>query len=209
MVTLPFVLLLLDFWPLNRFSDRSARLRLIAEKIPLLAISVIACAVTVTARAAATTSRRNERFAPHSMPERRCRVSDIPGEDIRSLSLVVFYPHPGTRALALVVAAVLLTAVCVAAIALIRRRPYVLVGWAWYLGTLAPMIGIVQVGRQQMADRYTYFSLLGIFLALSCWLAADLVRGGVRIQHMLAGAAVTVLILCATATFVQAGYWPR
>jgi protein O-mannosyl-transferase len=209
LVTLPFVLLLLDFWPLNRFSERSARLRLIAEKIPLLAISVIACAVTMTAQ---RSGHNVASLTSYSLLTRCLNAVVAYGTYLAKTfvpyHLSVFYPHPGEHffALAVVVAAALLTAVSVAAIVSIRRRPYVFVGWAWYLGTLVPMIGIVQVGRQQMADRYTYFPLLGIFLAL-VWLAADLVRGGVRVRRVLVGAAVTVLILCAAATFVQAGYW--
>jgi protein O-mannosyl-transferase len=209
LVTLPFVLLLLDFWPLNRFSERSARLRLIAEKIPLLAISVIACVVTVTAQ---RSGHNVASLASFSLIARCLNAVVAYGTYLAKTfvpyHLSVFYPHPGEHffALAVAVAAALLTAVSVAAIVSIRRRPYLFVGWAWYLGTLVPMIGIVQVGRQQMADRYTYFPLIGIFLAV-VWLTADLVRGSVRVRRVLAGAAVTVLIVCAAATFVQAGYW--
>ena len=89
--------------------------------------------------------------------------------------LSVFYPHPGERFLlpAVAGATLLLSGVSVASLLWLRRRPYLFVGWSWFLGTLVPMIGIVQVGRQQMADRYTYFPLIGVFLAVT-WLAADL-----------------------------------
>jgi tetratricopeptide (TPR) repeat protein len=122
--------------------------------------------------------------------------------------LSVFYPHPGSDHFwaAIGGAALLLAAVSAASLLWLRRCPYLFVGWAWYLGTLVPMIGIVQVGRQQMADRYTYFPLIGVFLA-SVWLIADLApRWGLR-PRVLASVAVALLLALGGATFVQAGYW--
>ena len=93
--------------------------------------------------------------------------------------LVVYYPHPGGAFswLAIGTSAAVLLAVSGAAIAGVRRWPYLFVGWSWFLGTLVPMIGLVQVGSQQMADRYTYFPLIGLFIAL-VWLIADFVPAG-------------------------------
>ncbi len=95
------------------------------------------------------------------------------------LHLAVYYPHPGDNIAwgAVAAAAALLAAISLIVVARARRYPFLFVGWAWYLGTLVPMIGIVQVGRQQMADRYTYFPLIGLFLAL-VWLIPELVPAG-------------------------------
>ena len=92
--------------------------------------------------------------------------------------LAVYYPHPGEHIAwgTVGACAALLIGVSAVTVVRVRRNPYLLVGWAWYLGTLVPMIGIVQVGSQQMADRYTYFPLIGVFLAL-VWLIAELASG--------------------------------
>jgi protein O-mannosyl-transferase len=208
-VTLPFVLLLLDYWPLGRLSERSARLWLIVEKSPLFAISAVACTITVIAQR----SGHNVASLSASPFLIRCLNAVVVyatyvAKTFVPYHLSVFYPHPGEHyfVLTVVVSAVLVTAISAAAVVLIRRRPYLFVGWAWYLGTLVPMIGLVQVGRQQMADRYTYLPLVGVFLA-SVWLFADFIPLRLRGRHALASVAVTVIVLCAGATFVQASYW--
>ena len=122
--------------------------------------------------------------------------------------LAVYYPHPHQNLswVALGIAAALLLAISVAAIVWIRRFPFVFVGWCWYLGTLVPMIGLVQIGSQQMADRYTYFPLIGIFLAVT-WLVPEVVPAGVLRARVLPGAALACLLLLAATTYGQIGYW--
>lgn len=127
--------------------------------------------------------------------------------------LAVFYPHPGPEIplLAATVALVVLALVTWFAVAHARRWPFVLVGWLWYLGTLVPMIGVVQVGIQQMADRYTYFPMLGIYIAVA-WLVPALVERtfvgrrnvSARTVSIIAGG---VVCLYAAIAFVQVGYW--
>ena len=123
--------------------------------------------------------------------------------------LVAYYPHPGSRLglVDVVISVVFLLAVSGFAALNARRRPYFLVGWLWYLGTLVPMIGLVQLSGQQMADRYTYLPLLGWYLAM-VWLVAPLAtrhdRGG---PFVLRAIATAVVVLYASIAFVQAGYW--
>jgi tetratricopeptide (TPR) repeat protein len=122
--------------------------------------------------------------------------------------LAIYYPHPfGTLSwVAVGLAAALLLAVSTAAIVFIRRLPFLFVGWFWYLGTLVPMIGLVQIGSQQMGDRYTYFPLIGLFLAVT-WLVAEFVPVGVLRARVLPAAAVASLLLLAATSYSQIGYW--
>ena len=122
--------------------------------------------------------------------------------------LAAFYPHPGTG---LSVAAVGVAFVCLAtvtwfAIANARRWPFLLVGWLWYFGALVPMIGVVQVGIQQMADRYTYFPMLGLYAA-SAWLVPALLGNTVARRRLLPLIAGGVVGVYAAIAFVQVGYW--
>lgn len=123
-------------------------------------------------------------------------------------NLAVYYPYPGAEltAAAVGLSAVLLVAITAAAIAGLRRRPYLAVGWFWYLGTLLPMIGLVQIGSQRMADRYTYFPLVGIFLAV-VWLVPELVPRGIFRTWVLPIAALAGVGQLAVTTSHQVGLW--
>ncbi|HUE16619.1 MAG TPA: tetratricopeptide repeat protein [Planctomycetaceae bacterium] len=209
LVTLPFVFLLLDFWPLGRFAERSSRIRVVIEKIPFLAVSAAFSAITMIAQRSGHNVASLSTFPLGT----RCLnaivvYADYLAKTLFPYHLAVFYPHPGEHYYLAIVgcAAALLAVISVAAVVWVRRCPYLFVGWAWYLGTLVPMIGIVQVGRQQMADRYTYFPLIGLFVAV-VWLCAELVPAGALRTRVLATAALTILAALAGATFVQAGYW--
>jgi Flp pilus assembly protein TadD len=214
LVTLPFVLLLLDYWPLGRFGTQASPARgrglwrLVSEKLPLLALSAASCAVTLYAqraggavagladvplgvRVATALQAYAGYLAQAAWPARLAACYPLPAGDI----------SPGPTLLAAAVVAAL-TAVAVAA----RRRPYLLVGWLWYLGTLVPVIGLVQVGLQARADRYTYFPLIGVFLA-AVWGAADLARGRRGGIAALAAAAAAVLLACGLATRQQVRRW--
>jgi hypothetical protein len=173
LVTLPFTLLLLDRWPLGRAS--AGWKALVVEKLPLFALSIAACVATFLAQQAGGAVASVERFpAP-------VRVANAIWSYVAYLELTlwprrlaVFYPHPGSSlpAWKVALAASILAAMTSLAVMLRRSRPYVLTGWLWYVGTLVPVIGLVQVGNQGMADRYTYVPLIGIFVIVA-WTAAS------------------------------------
>ncbi len=204
LVTLPFVLLLLDYWPLGRMVSRrvgqdrvagagppmSAKarnrwagarkfagptLRLLLEKLPLLALSAATAVVTVMAQASqgATAMLAAETPLPLRLANAAIAYVKYLGMTFWPADLAVFYPydfHPRPMLIAASIA--VLVAVTLLALALVRRAPYLVVGWFWYLGILVPTIGLVQVGAQGLADRYTYIPSIGIFLAV-VWAVAD------------------------------------
>jgi Flp pilus assembly protein TadD len=202
-VTLPFVLLLLDYWPLNRFDQPRKLSGLILEKIPLLALAAGACAVTVLAEAKAIAANNNI-----SMPLRLGNALVSCAVYLRQMvwpeGLAVPYPYPqhGLPPWEVALAGVLLAGLAAVAWAERRRRPWLLMGWLWYLGMLMPMIGIVQAGTFAHADRCTYLSQIGICMAVT-WLAAEwqLSRG---LFGGLMGGVLAVLMVCA---WIQTGYW--
>ena len=200
LVTLPLVLLLLDYWPLERIQFGGSRSledpepqgrpsldkfrrpersigQLLIEKIPLIALSAISSLVTLLAQGGAM-----ERVGPVSLALRAANavVSYVRylGKLFWPTDLSILYPHPnlpgGTPWTEWQVAgAILLLAGVSVAVVLARRRKYLIMGWLWYLGTLVPVIGLVQVGYQAMADRYSYIPLIGVFVMIA-WGAADL-----------------------------------
>lgn len=205
LVTLPCVLLLLDFWPLGRVSWW----RLIAEKVPLFALSAASAAITMYAQ-----RQGGEANPPGLMPLRvgnalMAYVAYI-GKMFWPVNLIPFYPHPYQTAQvypAGLLAGLLLAAVTVLVLALVRRAPYLTVGWFWYLGTLVPVLGLVQViGGQGMADRYTYIPLIGLFIGLVWGVTDGLSRAGVR-ACVPAAVGVALLAGCAVGTKKQVGYW--
>jgi tetratricopeptide (TPR) repeat protein len=219
LVTLPCVLLLLDFWPLQRlrlFSDQKIQFKtavpLLVEKAPFFVLSAIACAVTMSAQTGAV--------APAGLPL-ASRAANAVLSYFRYLEkvvwptkLAIFYPHPATVrpdlsewitwevGLALLV----LVVVTVASVRSLRSRPYLAVGWFWYLGMLVPVIGLVQVGAQAMADRYTYVPVIGLFVAL-IWSAAEWVPRTQRPVPAMATAAVVLLGTLGWLTWKQAQRW--
>jgi len=208
LVTLPFVLLLLDVWPLGRMTSLRVVPRLVIEKAPLFALAVASSVLTFFAQRAGGSVERIEVLP---MAERLANAVTAYATYLAKMlwpaGLSFFYPYPASvEAALLAISLVVLAAVSVTCLLTFRRFPYLAVGWFWYLGTLVPVIGIVQVGFQSMADRYTYIPLVGIFMALA-WGMADL-AGRVRYgrQVLLAGLTV-VLIVLAGLTRVQAGYW--
>jgi tetratricopeptide (TPR) repeat protein len=219
LVTLPFVLLLLDFWPLGRLQGGPApRLGsrhqhgiafLLVEKLPFVILSGAFCAVLLLAQARGHSTRSLVEFPLWTRCLNAVLVYGLYlKKALLPIDLVVFYPHPG-RGLGLVAVGLsfaCLTAITAFTIANARRWPYLLVGWLWYLGTLVPMIGVVQVGLQQMADRYTYFPLLGVYAAVA-WLVPALLRKSLARGRLLPMAAVGVVGVYATIALVQIGYW--
>jgi protein O-mannosyl-transferase len=178
LVTVPFVLLLLDYWPLERLlpiNDQPSAPslgRLVIEKAPLLVLAAAASALTVYAQDTAIQS-----IGRVSLTARLSNAGVSYVAYIRQMiwpsDLAVFYKHPADDLPAWQATSAWLTVIgaTVAALAVRRRRPYLLVGWLWYLGMLVPVIGLVQVGEQARADRYTYLPEIGLVMAAAWWLA--------------------------------------
>lgn len=208
LVTLPCLLLVLDRWPLGR---REGWMGLATEKLPLLALSAASAALTVLAqgRGGAVLALEDVPLwyrALHAAHSYGAYLADA----VWPAGLAVFYPHPaqgGVLRLRWVLLALgLLVAVSIACWCHRRSRPWLLTGWVWYLGTLVPVIGLVQVGAQARADRYTYLPLVGVFV-MAAWLGEELLRrAGVGRRAAAAVAAAWVLALSAAA-WRQVGYW--
>ncbi|MGO8688515.1 MAG: tetratricopeptide repeat protein [Thermoguttaceae bacterium] len=264
LVTLPLVLLLLDYWPLRRFGGpwgsglffgpqaalagglgsedlgrqsprgpsprpgRKSRNRraaaaaaapesparfpplvpLLLEKLPLLALSVAVSIVTYRSQTHAMSLLGNEATLPARLSNALVGYASYLGMTFWPYPLAALYPfvkHPPWQAAA---AAALLAAITAAVLWPLRRRRYLAVGWFWYLGTLVPVIGLVQVGFQSIADRYTYLPLIGIFI-MAAWGAADLTAAwSARAQRRLwIPVAAAVLVAAAVQTRQQLRYW--
>jgi tetratricopeptide (TPR) repeat protein len=200
-VTLPCVMLLLDWWPLRRL-----RRRALIEKIPFFALSAASSAVTLYAQRDAMPPAE---MVPIALRLKNAAVAYVAylGKAFWPQDLAVFYPLPdGIPAASFLAALFLLAALSLATLYLARRRPYLAVGWLWYLGTLVPVIGLVQVGGQAMADRYTYIPLVGIFIA-AAWGARDLLRLRPPLRPALAAAALALIGALAFAAHRQAALW--
>jgi len=225
LVTLPFVLLLLDWWPLNRIPSarpdygrkrrqkpdpRPGRQRywpLLVEKLPLLALTAASCLITLMAQKAGGAVMS---LAGLPLTERLANALVSYVKYIIKMfwpwPMAFFYPltpNPWWQALG---AAVILAASSAVVIHEARRRPYLSVGWLWFLGTLVPVIGLVQVGGQAMADRYTYVPYIGLFIMLA-WGAKEAAAWKPRLKTALAAGGVTLLAACVYTTWLQAGYW--
>jgi len=217
LVSLPLVLLMMDYWPLRRL-DRVERasLRLVWEKGLLIALAAASCAVTFWAQLTGGATRPSETY-PVGVRLANAAVAYVRylGKAIWPANLAPFYPHPGASLplWQVVVSVAVLVAVTLAVIKYWRRAPYLLVGWLWYLVTLLPVIGIVQVGDQAMADRYSYVPLIGIFIAIAWGVPAligigerDAPAARARAQALGAVGAAVVVVL-AFAAHRQVGYW--
>jgi tetratricopeptide (TPR) repeat protein len=213
-VTLPLLLLVLDRWPLGRGHPPSPTTgrplpALVAEKTPLFLLSLLSAGVTVAAQMSAETLPTLRDFPlPARLANAAVSLLSYLADAAWPEGLAVFYPHPAD---ALPIpgvagAVILLASLTAGAVAARRRLPWLLAGWLWLLASLLPVLGLVQVGYQARADRYTYLSLTGIFLALS-WGAERMARerGSLRLP---AGAALLALVaLLSLATLRQASFW--
>jgi tetratricopeptide (TPR) repeat protein len=217
LVTAPFVLLLLDVWPLGRAglagpagAPGSARVplaRLVGEKLPLLGLAAASSLVTVLAQGHGGAFSE---VVP--LTERIENAVVAAGSYLWKAAwphgLVVFYPHRAGQVSgpALAGSAVTLLAVSALAIAQLRRRPWIAVGWCWYLGMLVPVSGLVQVGGQAMADRYTYLPLVGVFV-VAAWGAGALAEAAGRWRGATVAAIGAAVLALAVATVVQVSHW--
>jgi tetratricopeptide (TPR) repeat protein len=242
LVSLPFVFLLLDYWPLARLSsgrltpsaepsvpaktrgrqrgrtpnasEKTAEtswsrtlLTRVAEKIPFFLGAAACSAIAIYSQSSGGAMK-----AMFSLPL-RCGNAVLAylaylEKTAYPINLGMFYPHPIDELswTNVALAAAILLVITVAAVAAIRRLPFLFVGWFWYLGTLVPMIGLVQVGVQQMADRYTYFPLIGIFLAIA-WLLPELAPHGFIRERVMPIMAVAAIVLFSAISFNQVSYW--
>jgi tetratricopeptide (TPR) repeat protein len=224
-VTLPLVLILLDWWPLGRFkltggfgpgsgADRRRILPregwlILAEKIPFLVLSGLVAAVTLQAqRAGGTLGLLDNAPLHHRLANVLASGANYLVKAALPVGLAVFYPFPesGPPIWKTAGAALLLSAATVAAVFKARRHPWFLAGWLWYLLTLLPVIGLVQAGFQAMADRYTYLPLAGIFIAAT-WAGGEVTKRWPRRATLLAGGVAALILLCAFATVLQIRHW--
>jgi Flp pilus assembly protein TadD len=227
LVTLPCVLLLLDWWPLGRVAGESqlpaltrpgspigARTPphsvrfLVLEKVPLFILAAASCVVTVLAQKHGGTVATLEALPVHGrVANALVSYGRYLGMTLWPTDLAAWYPFDPTALTAGPVTAAVLLLLLVTLLALreARRRPYLIVGWLWYLGTLVPVIGLVQVGMQALADRYTYVPLIGIFIAL-VWGVAELAARH-HAERLAAGAAAVLIGALTVCTWLQVTYW--
>ncbi len=211
-VTLPFVLLLLDYWPLRRLEPKTqdSRLKtflpLLLEKLPFLALSAISCLLTLLAQSKAMRSFESfPLLARIDAALLSCKVYLV--QMIYPAGLAAFYPFPPhASARDAAMAGILLVVISAIAWGVRRPRPWLLMGWLWYLVMLLPVLGLVQVGGQAHADRYTYLPQIGLYLAVT-WLAAELAAKWqaprIALGGLMAGV-IAVLMVCA---WNQTAYW--
>ncbi len=207
-VTLPFVLLLLDYWPLERLKDWKIIGTLAIKKLPFIVLSVISGIITIIGQRIGETV-----VAIDAVP-----LSGRLGNAVVSYGkyiakcfwptkLGVYYPFEKDILIwKVIVCIALLAAISVFVIIFARRSKYLLVGWLWYLGTLVPVIGIIQVGEQAMADRYAYVPLIGLFI-MAGWGAWDLSERWLHRRLILGITTGGVIVVLGIATYIQAGYW--
>jgi tetratricopeptide (TPR) repeat protein len=217
-VTLPFVLLLLDIWPLGRLQLNDGGTgwreylatagRLVREKVPLFVLAAASSVVTFYAQ------RQGGAVAEFEALPFGTRLANAVvtyfvylQKMMWPVRLAAFYPYaPTIPAPVLIGTALGLLIISLIAVRAARQRPYLLVGWLWYVGTLVPVIGLIQVGSQARADRYTYLPLVGVFIACA-WLVHEVAVRHPRWRPVLTGAAVLAVVACAVEARAQTSYW--
>ena len=223
LVSVPAILLLLDYWPLRRFEQPSSttgktkvvdsgnqpctRQWLFLEKIPLFVLAGGSCVATFVLQKRATGAipplpflwRVENAFVSYMI---------YVWKTLWPTHLAVFYPHPNNTLpiWVVILAMMLLLAITVSAIVFRNKRPYVFTGWSWYLVMLMPVIGLIQVGEQGHADRYTYLPHIGLFL-LAVWFAADAAAVRESRSRFATATAAVIILALASAAFIQASYW--
>jgi Flp pilus assembly protein TadD len=207
LVTWPFVLLLLDYWPLGRLQP-GRWWALVREKIPFFALVVGSSVATFLIQRHGGAMMAVETMPPGARIGNAlisyCRYL---GKLFWPTDLAIYYPYPGDWPTGWVLlAGVFLAGVTALCFMLRRRHPYLLMGWLWYGGTLVPVIGLVQVGNQAMADRYTYIPSVGVFIMV-IWGAAELTRCRRHRRRVWFAAGAAVLLLCLALTRQQLGHW--
>src|SRR6266496_3055160 len=214
LVTLPFILLLLDYWPLGRIrgqkldvSGHENLVMLVVEKIPLVGLSALSSVVTFLAQRGVVgwteqlpvLARINNAVVTYVV---------YMGQMLWPVKLAVFYPHPENRLPLsdVILALAILIAATAAAFVLRKKGPYLVTGWLWYLGMLVPVIGLVQVGWQGHADRYTYLPQIGLYVLLT-WTVADLTARWRRQREILSASAAVIISILSWRAWIQSSYW--
>lgn len=211
LVTLPFVLLLLDYWPLKRFGfrqqDRPQFWKLVKEKIPLFALVVISCIVTFLVQQKAGAMSLGEKLSFSA------RIGNVFVSYVTYLvkmvypsRLAVLYPYYNLPLWRPVVSLLILAGITAFVIYFTRSKRYLVVGWLWYLGTLVPVIGFIQVGSQSMADRYTYLPSIGIFIII-VWGVSNLLAQMQYKKVILSIVSSIILAVFLFFTRLQLSYW--
>jgi Tfp pilus assembly protein PilF len=216
-ITLPFVLLLLDYWPLNRVRTETGNInpelpsfpwsKLVLEKLPLLVLSAASAIITVQAQQSGGAVRSTEQFSLGvRFANAICAYAMYLWKMFWPARLAPLYPHPGDSlpAWEIAVSALVLIGITVLVLKM-RTHRYLLVGWLWFFGTLVPVIGLVQVGDAAMADRYSYIPLIGVFVMIA-FAAADFAARR-KLGFWPAIPAALVLLALAAATHRQIDYW--
>jgi tetratricopeptide (TPR) repeat protein len=223
LVTVPCVLLLLDYWPLDRFSEdrtrlaRSARpvhrthsvVPLLVEKIPLFALSAFSCIATLLIQLYSAGAIDQLPLAWRLNNAAVTYVAYI-WQMFWPAGLAAFYPHPNDQLplWQVILAITFLISVSLLAIQWRRERPYILTGWFWYVGMLVPVIGVVQAGEQGRADRYTYLPQIGLYVLIVWTIAGLLSRLGQSAQRRVAAIVMPIIIaLLSWRAFAQTSHW--
>jgi len=210
LVTFPFVLLLLDYWPLRRIHwppELPKERRALLEKLPLLAMSLAASILTFRAQHqyGAVVTLEHVPLGARLANAAIAYVAYV-GQAIWPANLGVLYPNMPPAMDNALFALIVLFAITVVALIFVRTRPYLFAGWFWYLGMLVPVIGIVQVGVQSRADRYMYVPLVGLTIAV-IWTIGGWLERHNTMQRPAAAAAAAILLIFAVAAWRQASYW--
>ena len=219
LVTLPFVLLLLDWWPLKRFEfsplnsdesqtdfQRQTILQLVLEKLPFCLLSTTSCVVTILAQQKAIIPTDALPFL-YRIGNASISYVVYLGQMFYPVGLAAFYPYPANPSWwKIVISLIFVASTTAGAFAYRRRCPYLLVGWLWYLGTLVPVIGLLQAGGQAWADRYTYLPLIGVFIIIT-WATVDLLSTWRFRRQLLVLAAFIVVAALMIFTSIQTSYW--
>jgi len=201
LVTLPFILLLLDFWPLNRLSNASSTASLVLEKLPMFLLSAAASTATFVAQKSSGSVVALQNFP---LTERLQNVivsyARYLGKTFWPLDLCAYYPYYAWSSTLVAGCALLVLALTALAVWCLKKRPFVFVGWFWFVGMLVPVIGFAQVGAQSMADRYSYLPHVGLFIALVWGLFA------IARKPALIALSITAIAAAVIAT-AQVAYW--
>ncbi len=204
-VTLPFVLMLLDFWPIQRFNNSTIQ-RLLVEKIPFFTLIVFSCIVTFFAQRGEAVRTLNQVSLPLRFENAAAAAATYLAQIFWPSNLAVFYPMPEQIApLAIFISSATLILISVLVWLARKQSPCLIVGWLWFLGTLVPVIGLVKVGDAAHADRYTYFPSVGIFIAIVFGIWSLLKQS--RARKIFIAASLLALTACAAVTEYQLQFW--
>ena len=210
LVTLPAVLLLIDLWPLGRMNGETKNpfSTLLIEKIPFFALSLVSCIVTFAAQRSADAVQSFESFPIATRVENAVvSYAKYVSTAFVPVRLGVWYPYSANISLAELALSIIIVTV-ITAVAIMQRkvRGYLLVGWLWFIGTLVPVIGLVQVGGQAYADRYTYIPYFGLFIMIA-FAAAEMAQRSKVAGRVIFGVGLTMVVAFTWISYIQAGYW--